>query len=169
MIINMVREAHCTNDTFETKHIFMNKSKKVRPTVIRAGGSSTLTPLEYSILMGAPRSRAPCSSSTAATAACSRTKLTNAKVRPGSRVMPSIAPHRRNSCDRSEAVTPGPRLPTHRCRDGGATPHPEERRGGGGGSSRAPKRGEPSPLLPLNLPLPPPPRTRPRPLPSCKK
>jgi hypothetical protein len=83
--------------------------------------------------------------------------------------MPSISPHRMKSCERSEAATPGPRPPTHRCRDGGATPHPEERRGGGGGgSSRAPKRGEdPSPLPPLNLP--PPPRLRPRPLPSCKK
>lgn len=171
MITHRTTKAHCTNDAFETKHMLTNNSRKVRQTVIEAGGSSTLTPLENSILTGVPWSRAPCSSRTAATASCSRLKFTKAKVRPGSRVMPSMSPHRWNSCERSEAVTPGPRLPTQRCRDGGATPHPEERRGVGGGSSRPPKRGEPSPLPPLNLPLPPPPppRPRPRPLPSCKK
>lgn len=142
----------------------MNNSKKARQTVIEAGGFSTLTPLENSILMGAPRSRKPCSSCRAATESSSRRKLTKPKLRPGSRAMPSTSPHRRNNSDRSDAVTPGPRLPTQRCRDGGATPHPEERRGGG--SSRAEKRSEPSPLAPPNLPRPTPPR--PRPLPICK-
>uniref|UniRef100_A0A0A9E2L2 Uncharacterized protein n=1 Tax=Arundo donax TaxID=35708 RepID=A0A0A9E2L2_ARUDO len=100
-------------------------------------GCSTLTPLENSILTGAPPSRIPCSSRTAATASSSRRKLTNAKLRPGSRATASNSPHLRNSSDRSGAVTPVARPPTHRCRDGGATPQPDARRGGGF-SSRSP-------------------------------
>lgn len=143
----------------------MNNSVKAWQTVAKGagGGRSTLTPLENSILMGAPRRWIPCSSRTAATASSSRANVTNAKLRPGSREMPSTSPHRRKSSERSAAATPGERLPTHRCRDGGATPHPEEERRGGG-SSRAAEKRDPPP--PPNLPLPPPPPPpRPRGLP----
>lgn len=158
---HMIRKEHCTDDILEAKkqtYMIMNREY------------STLTPLENSILTGAPATRAPCSSRTAATASPSRRKLTNAKFRPGSRAISSTSPHRRNSSDRSDAVTPGARPPTHRCRDGGATPQPDARRGCeayGSSSTRAPWRdGRSSPRCPLaNLPGPTGPR---RPLAFCK-